>query len=483
MRTAEGWRTAAWLSLPVSLSFALRWWLISADRVPTLYDQSVHLYLMRMLARREGRLYEDAFFVHPPAMIWLGAWLWRMTEGNLSAMRLIHAGVASAGILPFLLVAHRAFGRRVVVAAAWLLSLTPAWSGWLGANLYLEQPLAILVSAAVGLAIIATSNRTRAVAGLGLGVAMLVKLTAVPVAVAATAGLALASLRAPCRDGLRTGFPLDAWKWLAAGCAAGWSLSALVLFSLPGAISCTLFAPAAVPWRLQGRLCELTGALLHLPVALVIGGLAAVAATRSLNPRERACGYTVLLLVPALAVVPATFYWRHLAVALPLLSVLAAASCSTRIGTKQRAGRVIVCSVLGSVQLGTLAFGLIGPGAAHQRHDDDAVSALRHAPEPVFTLRPIWLIVGDRQAVPWRFASDPAFALDNHRVPPQDMLGVVRQSRTIVATDEDRRWLPPAVARMVSREYAPAFVRHGAERHERMEIWLRRTAIRSTPSP
>jgi 4-amino-4-deoxy-L-arabinose transferase-like glycosyltransferase len=450
----------------VLLYLVLRLWGLWDLRLNRFFDEGVHLSLIRMLATGQGALYRDLFFIHPPGVIQVGSWVWRMTGGNLFLIRAVYILFCSLTTLPLYALARTWFGTRTALITLFLFAITPGFAGWLGQSLYLEQPLNVLLYFALWLLLghFRAQVWSSILAGIVLGIAFLVKETVVLIIIGGTVAWFIA-LYSPLEAEAEK--PYLSAKQLAAFILA-WvvTLATVVvcLSTVPNYIRDTVTLNMRDPYNLSSRLYELQNGLFQLPFQLTFGlaGLCFIFkynASRS----ERFLGAFGLLLFCLLLITPKRLFWRHLIPIMPLAGI-GVALCWERVyyGNTPRNRRI-------ALNTGLLLCGLVSLVTYSLYHlsekrtpasSTQALSLLTRQQGTLFTLDPTWAVASGRPLPKWQYACDAIYAFQFKLVPTAEIEAVVRSSRHILLNKKTVSTLPPSVVETIRQEYRSQY-RHG----------------------
>jgi hypothetical protein len=430
----------------IGLYFALRLWGLQEQSVPPLFDEGVHLGLMKMLAEGGGALYRDLLFIHPPGVVMAGAWLWPRVQGNPFALRLIYIVFCGLGFIPMAVLTRRLYGNRVMLITLFLLAVTPGFADWLGSSIFLELPLNVLLYTSLWLLTSARFQTLAALpAGLLLGLGFLIKETAVPMALAI--GIALWAQGGSRKTLLLFGFAFT----------TTFALLFAHLAQIPNYLRDTFTLNAGEPYSLGIRPYELLNGFYQLPLQMTFGALGVFWMIRySRNRAERFLGIFALVMAVLMFFLPKRFYWRYLIPVMPICSLGVAVwwerfRAIPRSRTVQRSALALgtICGLL-HVTILILYHTREAPNPPAYRQ---AVRILRAGPGPLFTLDPIWAVVSGQALPNWPYACDAVFARQYHLAPPAAFTAVLQRCPVAVLDHKTIDLIPPETEILLRKRY------------------------------
>lgn len=442
----------------VLLYFVLRLWGLWGIRVNRLFDEGVHLSLMRMLATGQGVLYRDLFFIHPPGLIHAGAWVWSLSHGDLFVVRLTYVLFCSLTILPLYALARFWFGVRVALVALLLFAVTPGLAGWLGQSVFLEQPLNVFVYFALWLLLGNYRERSwsAVLAGAVMGLAFLVKET-VSLAGAGCLVAWLVSLRTPLGEKGTKPY-LSARQFLLFVLAWSVALGSVVavLSGIPHYMRDTVLLNARDPYILRSRFYEFQNGLFQLPFQLTFGiaGLWLLFRGRA-SRAERFLGAFGLVVLCLVFLTPKRFFWRHFILVMPLCGIGVALCWERVIPLRRKAMRVglVLCGLVSLVTLSLYHLSERRNPASFGK----ALTLLSSHEGALFTLDPIWAVSSGRPLPHWQYACDSIFAFQFDLVRAEEVASVVRSCPLVLLNRKTVEVLPHRTLEMIQREYRSLF--------------------------
>lgn len=443
----------------VLLYFVLRLWGLWSIQVNRPFDEGVHLSLMRMLATQQGTLYREFFFIHPPGLIYAGAWVWSFSHGNLFVIRLIYILFCSLTMIPLYALGRSWFGVRVALIALALFAITPGFAGWLGQSVFLEQPLNVFVYFAIWLLLGYYREQiwSAILAGVVFGLAFLVKETVI----LATVGCIIAwlvSLNTPLESGVEKPylsakqFFLFVLAWAVTLCVV-----ATLLFSIPNYMRDTIQLNAKDPFNLWSRFYEFQNGLFQLPYQLTFGIVGLWLLFKSRTSRaEKFFGVFGLVVLLLLFSISKRFFWRHFLLIMPLCGIGAALywerfhhALMSPYRRKVMQTGLVLCGLISFLTFSLYHF-------SERRYPtsfDKALTLLNNREGVVFTLDPTWAVASKRPLPRWEYACDAIFAFQFDLVKTEDVENIVRSCPLVLLNKKTVEILPRSILEMIRREY------------------------------
>lgn len=441
------------------LYFVLRVWNLWAQPLNALYDEGVHLGLMKLLAEGKGELYRDFLFVHPPGVIQVGAWLWPRVGGNLFALRLSYILFCSLALPPTYALVRRLYDAKTALWTLLWLCVTPGFAGWLGRNIMLDMVLMVPLMIALWMLVCLSRPRLFVALGAGilLGLSAYIKATALPIGLAVGAALWLSG-----RDISGEGrFAGRLWETLAffGGFLTAFGTVTAWLWQIPHYGFYAYGLNGSAPFSLQHRWHELLNGFYQLPLQMTFGVVGAWAWWRSPRWQDRFLSLFAFGNILFMLLIPKNFFWRYLMPAMPVLTL------SMVVWWRQFATTPQPIAKRRAVALFTLLFGLTNwttlilyhthesPNTSAQRH---ALAILRASPGPVFTLDPIWAAASGQELPTWRFACVAEWKVPEVKT-PDAFTEALRACPTVLLDEMTRRMLPPETERFLRECYHPVY--------------------------
>lgn len=414
---------------------------------------------MRMVATGQGQLYRDCFFIHPPGVIYAGAWVWSLVQGNLFAVRLASILFCSLTMLPLYTLARQWFGARVALVSLLLFAVSPGFGGWLGQAVFLEQPLNVFLYFALWLLLgrYRQSLWSTTLAGCVMGIAFLVKETASLATVACIIAW-LSALKTPLGEksperclSLRQLFLFGlAWAVTLGGLVA-------LLAAIPNYMRDTVILNAKDPFNLRSRYYEFQNGLFQLPFQLTFGLVGLWLMQRNRTDRvERFLGMYGVLSLLLVFVAPKRLFWRHFITIMPLCGI-GVALCWERLYRepmtgKRRAvmrGGATFCALISLLTLSLYHFSERRILASHLA----ALHLLQTHEGVLFTLDPIWAVSAGKALPKWQYSCDATFAIPFGLTNSEEFTAVARSCPLVLLNDKTMEVLPDATLVMIRKEY------------------------------
>ncbi len=456
-------REVAALVLLGLLYFFLRTVSLSREPINAVFDEGVHLGLIKLTAEGRGSLYRDFLFVHPPGVIWAGAWLWKHGVQEIFTLRLIYITVCGAALFPFYGLVKRRYGVRTALYSLGLLIVTPGFAAWLARTIMLD--LALQIPLCLALWAIARSEKPSPAsllgAGLLIGLAALIKAMALPIAIALAASLFLVSKqKSSGHFETRRADPSfrHAWLLFGLGFAAAFGTITLLLWRTQNYGFFAYGLNGSVSFNGRQRPYELASGFYMLPLQMTLGLSGVWRMTfGSKNASERFLGAFALLYTVLILLLPRNFYWRYLIPSLPVYTlgvVLWLQSLPDQPAWKRRLS--VFALIVGSLVALTSEAVYLGKDAVNPPEYRQALAVLKASAKPLFTLDPIWVVSSKQEFPLWLFACDAEWKIPQVKV-PQDFNAVLGRCPTVLLDRKTLEMLPPETLALIRRDYRPVF--------------------------
>lgn len=477
-------RTAALAALGIALYFITRLWAVNHVLTNFLLDEQIYIALMAQVGAKNGRLYTDFMFTHPPGVIWAGAFVWRLFGGSIVALRVAYVLFCSLLILPAIAIARRLYGPAVALGTLFVLALTPAFCGWLGRNIYLELPLTVLIYVALWMVTKFRSHSAVLVAGILVGAGYLIKETVLPLGCCMAAALYLGGMPAASGSAAAEDSPRRNTGWLVfvLGFLAGAVAVLLALHRIPNFWRDTVQCRAADPYQFAGRLYELQNGFFQMPLQLSFGVVGAFALWRRGDREARIVGAFALLGCAAMTVLPSRLYWRHLIYLMPVCS-MTVADCAIRgwsagIVSARKSRSALAASVLFGccvvVHIAVLVL-YFAVGRAPFASCAAGVEILSRQPDPVFTYEPFYPLAAKRRLPRWEYFADSLLARETGILSEQSVIAQVRRCPSVFLDRGVAKQLTAGVNAVLRQEYRPVYCHGKPVDSDYVEVLVRRT--------
>lgn len=469
------------------LYFALRLWGLRERPINYIFDEGVHFGLMELLAQDKGTLYRDFLFVHPPGVLWVGAWLWRQGIRDIYVLRVLYIMFCSLSLPPIYAIARRLYGPKFALGTLLLVAATPGLATWLGRTVMLDTALQVPIFLALWIIVRLRRASPLALLGAGaiLGTGTLIKAVALPAALAFCAALLWAGFFPPETEELdrekrktARGWRLSAF-WFGAGFFAVFGVMTWRLWQIPNYGYYAYGLNGSVPFSLDLRVRDLTSGFYMLPLQLTFGVLGAWRmARRGATRAERFLGAFALADTLLMLLLPRNFYWRYLLPALPIYSLgillwigdFRAAPHSPLV----RRAALVSGTLLCLTHLVTLTL-YYAVDSVNPPQYQTALRLLRESPGPVFTLDPLWLAAAGQSPPVWVFACDAEWKIPAVKA-PDDFDRALLACPTALLDHKTLQMLPKETELKLRTNYVSIFRYETPDTRRYVEIFRRREA-------
>ncbi len=465
---------AAGVLLSLVLSLALRLVALNKSPLNELFDEGVHLGLMKQVAENHAVLYRDLLFIHPPGVIWAGAAFWSPLQGEIFGLRIVYILFCSLLFFPIFVIARRLYNTKTAVLSLVLLAITPAFCGWIGRNIMLEPPLNVILYSAIALSLDSRSPMRLFVAGMTLGLGTIIKETALLIGF-----LFLLVIAADHWKAHEQKIPASFLAFV-----AGFALSGIGLFlylnQIPRFWRDIVLLNARDPYVVAGRFGELLNGFYQMPLQMTLGIVAAYFLLRQKSRNEATLlGRFMLICGLVLFLLPKRFYWRHLLCLMPLCTIFAAAYL-VHFGEQWKRQSPLFPRLMSALLIGLIMCVNAVSLAAYFFSErvvppsyTTALSILKEQIDPVFTLNPIWVVAAHKRFVEGEFAVDSIYARQYGMITDAESLAILRQCPTVLLDRKTREQLSAPMREVLRTEYRSLYRAGVPEQKGYVEILTR----------